>query len=58
MLHLPEFTLWHFAYWRLFSCDVNNPLYRENGAACIYGSQKGATTEMVDVLDSNLRYFS
>ncbi len=40
------------------ACDVTNPLYGSEGAAYIYGPQKGATPEMVEVLDSNLRYFS
>ncbi|OPL07442.1 MAG: hypothetical protein AVO33_05825 [delta proteobacterium ML8_F1] len=39
-------------------CDVDNPLYGENGAAYVYGPQKGATGEMVAVLDRNLRNFS
>ena len=37
------------------ACDVNNPLYGENGAAYIYGPQKGATPEQVVVLDNRLR---
>lgn len=36
-------------------CDVNNPLYGENGAAYIYGPQKGATPEIVKELDNGLR---
>lgn len=36
-------------------CDVNNPLYGENGAAYIYGPQKGATFEIVKELDNGLR---
>ncbi|WP_462410588.1 glycerate kinase family protein [Neobacillus sp. Marseille-QA0830] len=39
------------------ACDVNNPLYGENGAAYIYGPQKGATPEMVVELDHGLRHF-
>lgn len=35
-------------------CDVNNPLYGENGAAYIYGPQKGATPEIVKELDGGL----
>ena len=38
--------------------DVNNPLYGREGAAYIYGPQKGATPEMVKQLDANLRRFS
>jgi len=37
------------------ACDVNNPLYGENGAAYIYGPQKGATPEQVVELDKRLR---
>lgn len=33
------------------ACDVNNPLYGPNGAACIYAPQKGATPHMVSVLE-------
>jgi len=40
------------------ACDVNNPLYGENGAAYIYGPQKGATPEQVVVLDNRLREMS
>lgn len=40
------------------ACDVDNPLYGENGAAYIYGPQKGATEEMVKILDRNLKHFS
>ena len=35
-------------------CDVTNPLCGPNGAAQVYGPQKGATPEMVAQLDSNL----
>ncbi|MDA3732139.1 glycerate kinase [Niameybacter massiliensis] len=40
------------------ACDVDNPLYGENGAAAIYGPQKGATPEMVERLDQGLRNFA
>jgi glycerate 2-kinase len=40
------------------ACDVNNPLHGEQGAAYIYGPQKGATPEMVEELDSGLRNFA
>ena len=36
------------------ACDVNNPLYGKNGAAYVYGPQKGATTEIVEQLDLGL----
>ncbi len=34
--------------------DVDNPLLGKNGAARVYGPQKGATPEMVTVLERNL----
>ena len=36
-------------------CDVNNPLWGENGAAYIFGPQKGADPEKVQLLDRGLR---
>lgn len=39
-------------------CDVDNPLCGENGAAKIYGPQKGATSEMVDRLDRGLSHMA
>ncbi len=38
-------------------CDVENPLYGENGAAYIYAPQKGADEEMVKTLDDGLRHY-
>lgn len=38
--------------------DVNNPLTGKNGAAYVYGPQKGATAEKVKLLDENLRHLS
>lgn len=40
------------------ACDVTNPMYGENGAAYVYGPQKGATPEMVQQLDEGLRSFA
>ncbi|WP_195336313.1 glycerate kinase [Paraclostridium bifermentans] len=40
------------------ACDVNNPLYGENGAAYIYGPQKGAAKEIVKELDKGLKNFA
>jgi glycerate kinase len=39
------------------ACDVNNPLCGPKGASAIFGPQKGATEEMVAVLDSALAVF-
>lgn len=37
-------------------CDIDNPLYGENGAAYIFGPQKGATPDLVKELDLGLRH--
>lgn len=37
------------------ACDVENPLYGENGAAFVFAPQKGADKEMVLRLDRGLR---
>lgn len=39
------------------ACDVENPLIGENGASRVYGPQKGATKEAVEILDKNLEYY-
>lgn len=40
------------------ACDVNNPLYGPIGAAYVFGPQKGATPETVEILDKGLRNYS
>jgi len=40
------------------ACDVTNPLTGPQGASAVYGPQKGATTEMVQLLDANLRHYA
>ncbi|MEC1268180.1 glycerate kinase [Bacillus vallismortis] len=40
------------------ACDVDNPLTGPKGAAAVFGPQKGATEDMVDVLDQNLAHFA
>lgn len=42
----------------LIACDVNNPLFGKNGAAYIYGPQKGASNSEVIKLDLGLMNFS
>lgn len=37
------------------ACDVTNPLFGKEGAAFVYGPQKGADTEMVVQLDHGLQ---
>ncbi len=39
-------------------CDVQNPLCGPNGAARIYGPQKGATPQMVDSLERGLEHLA
>lgn len=40
------------------ACDVNNPLIGENGASYVFGPQKGATPEVVEILDENLANYA
>ncbi|CAM4217971.1 glycerate kinase family protein [Acinetobacter pragensis] len=42
----------------VIASDVNNPLCGENGASAVFGPQKGATREMVKILDQNLNHFA
>ncbi|MDO4638603.1 MAG: glycerate kinase [Leptotrichia hongkongensis] len=42
----------------LVACDVSNPLTGKNGAAHVFGPQKGATPQMVEVLDNNLSHYA
>lgn len=42
----------------LVASDVSNPLCGERGASAVFGPQKGATPEMVPILDKNLRHYS
>ena len=40
------------------ACDVDNPLTGPTGASAIFGPQKGATPEMVKILDQNLHHYA
>lgn len=40
------------------ACDVNNPLIGPTGASAIFGPQKGATRDMVTILDHNLTHYA
>src|SRR5699024_4512931 len=40
------------------ACDVKNILVGKEGAAYIYGQQKGANQEQIELLDSYLDHFS
>ncbi|MCA0756885.1 glycerate kinase [Paenibacillus sp. N4] len=42
----------------VIASDVTNPLCGDNGAAAVYGPQKGATPEMVAALDRGLLHLS
>lgn len=42
----------------VIACDVNNPFYGENGAAVVFGPQKGADPEMVRRLDDGMHNFA
>ncbi len=39
-------------------CDVKNPLFGPTGAAYVYARQKGATDEMIELLDKGLQHFA
>lgn len=39
-------------------CDVKNPLYGPQGAAWVFGPQKGASAEEVQQLDAGLQHFA
>ena len=40
------------------ACDVSNPLVGPQGASAVFGPQKGATPDMVRLLDDNLRHYA
>lgn len=40
------------------ACDVTNPLCGHDGASNVFGPQKGATKEMIKILDDNLRHYA
>jgi len=42
----------------LLACDVDNPLCGPSGASCVYGPQKGATSQMVAQLDEALNHYA
>jgi glycerate kinase len=42
----------------IIACDVTNPLTGPNGAAAVYGPQKGATPQQVSQLDANLAHLA
>ncbi|MBA4550108.1 glycerate kinase [Thermoactinomyces intermedius] len=40
------------------ACDVDHPLTGKRGASAVFGPQKGATPEMVAILDANLSRYA
>lgn len=40
------------------ACDVQNPLVGPSGATSVYGPQKGATPEMIDILEKGMIHYS
>lgn len=40
------------------ACDVTNPFIGPKGASYVFGPQKGADSEMVQLLDNNLKHFA
>ena len=40
------------------ACDVDNPFYGPEGAAAVFGPQKGASPQQVEALDDGLRNFA
>ena len=42
----------------IVACDVDNPLTGPRGASYVYGPQKGATLEMMEVLDESLARYA
>jgi glycerate kinase len=40
------------------ACDVRNPLIGSTGATFVYGPQKGANPEMIELMETNLTHFA
>ncbi len=60
MIHVHDFIAPKFNLKTNFTLltDVNNTMYGPQGAAYIYGPQKGASLEQVEKLDNGLRHIS
>lgn len=41
----------------IIASDVENPTLGDTGAAAVFGPQKGATPDMIPILEANLRHF-
>ena len=42
----------------IVACDVDSPFHGPKGAAYVYAPQKGATPQMVELLDNGLKHFA
>ncbi|WP_159796597.1 glycerate kinase [Streptococcus halichoeri] len=42
----------------ILACDVTNPLLGPSGASQIFGPQKGATAQMIPILEENLKHYA
>lgn len=42
----------------IVACDVDSPFHGQKGAAYVYAPQKGATPQMVELLDNGLKHFA
>ncbi|GAB2613673.1 glycerate 3-kinase [Emticicia sediminis] len=51
----PSSTIYNSSLNIKVACDVTNPLFGENGAAYVYGPQKGADKQAVEHLDKGLQ---
>ncbi len=40
------------------ACDVKNPLCGQNGCSAVFGPQKGATVETVEIMDRDMAHFA
>ncbi|MFK8054927.1 MAG: glycerate kinase [Saprospiraceae bacterium] len=56
-IRLPAKPMWSGIEFVLL-CDVANPLFGPNGAARVYGKQKGANLEEIEALDAGMRHAS
>lgn len=48
-------TIYNLPFNIKVACDVTNPLFGENGAAYVYGPQKGADKQAVELLNEGLQ---
>lgn len=51
---LPELNKCRFRV----ACDVTNPLCGTNGCSAVFAPQKGATKDMIEIMDSSLRKYA